>query len=75
MKTIATIIAAVLFVIGMALATGVEQNPSQGIYALVCMGVSCALFMYADRKKSARTNKRTIKVYDYKSGKAKDVAA
>ena len=76
MKTIATIIAAVLFVIGMALATGIEQNPQQGIYALVCMIAASALFMYADSKKSAKSHKRTsIKVYDYKSGRAKDVAA
>lgn len=76
MKTIAIIFAAVLFVIGMALSTGIEQNPQQGIYALVCMGIATYLFVYADSKKSARTNKRSsIKVYDYKSGKAKDYAA
>lgn len=76
MKTILTLIAAVLFVIGMAMATGIEQNPQQGIYALVCMIAASALFMYADRKKSVKSNNRTTqKVYDYKSGKAKEIAA
>lgn len=75
MKTISIIIAAVCFVLGMAMATGIEQNPVQAIYALVCMIAASALFMYADRKKSVKSNNRTQKVYDYKSGKAKEIAA
>ena len=74
MKTISIIIAAVLFSIGMALATGVEQNPIQALYALVCMGAASYLFVKADRKKSAKSNHTTQKVYDYQAGTFRDVA-
>ena len=75
MKTISIIIAAVLFTIGMALATGIEKSPVQAIYALILMGVASYLFVKADRKKSVKSNRTTQKVYDYKSGKAKEIAA
>ena len=59
MKTLSIIIAAVLFVLGFALSTGVEQNPQQGIYAILCMGASMALFVYADSTPSA-SEKREV---------------
>ena len=74
MKTISIIIAAVLFTIGMAMATGIEQNPVQAIYALVCMGAASFIFAKAD-KKSVKTNSRTTqKVYDYQAGTFRNVA-
>lgn len=74
MKTISIIIAAVLFSVGMALATGIEKNPVQAIYALVCMGAASFVFAKADRKKSVKSNRTTQKVYDYQTGTFRDVA-
>lgn len=71
MKTILILIASVLFTIGMALATGIEQNPVQTIPALILMGVASFIFAKAD-KKSVKSN-HTPKVYDYQAGTFRDV--
>ena len=76
MKNILSILAAVLFTIGMALATGVDQNPAQALYALVCMGAALVCIKGADAV-SSRTSekpKTTKKVYDYSTGAFRDVA-
>ena len=77
MKNILSIIAAVLFTIGMALATGVDQNPIQAIYALVCMGAACVCIKGADAVSSRTSDNKTRttkKVYDYQAGTVRDVA-
>lgn len=53
MKTILSILGAVLFVLGFAMATGVDQNPVQAIYALVLMGAALVCFRRADAIDSA----------------------
>lgn len=54
MKTIGGILMAIAF----CLASGVEQNPIQGIYALVLMGAAWAAFR-ADRE-TARSEKLKV---------------
>jgi hypothetical protein len=58
MKTTRTILVATfLFVVALALLTGVEVNPVQAIYALPMLCVSCYLFRRAERiaSRSERT--------------------
>lgn len=43
------ILGAILFACGFVMATGVENNPVQGLYALVLMGVSYVCFTRAER--------------------------
>ena len=76
MKNVLSICGAVLFCIGVAMATGVDYNPIQGVYALICMGAASVCFNRADaigkREKACRT---TIhKVYNYKRGSMEDAA-
>ena len=40
---------AILFALGFVMATGVENNPVQGLYALVLMGASYVCFARAER--------------------------
>lgn len=47
---LAAICGIVLFVAGFALATGVERNPLQAIPMLICLGIACLSFRYAERK-------------------------
>lgn len=44
MKKTLSIAGAVLFTLGFAMATGVDQNPIQAVYAVVCMGGACVCF-------------------------------
>jgi len=75
MKNILSILGAVCFMLGFAMATGVDQNPIQAIYALILMGAASFIFAKTDRKKSAKSNNRTTqKVYDYHTGTFCDVA-
>lgn len=55
MKTIGGILMAIAF----CLASGVDENPVQGIYALVLMGAAWAAFR-ADRR-AARSEERKMK--------------
>lgn len=55
MKTIG----AILLTIAFCLASGVEQNPIQGIYAIVLMGAAWAAFR-ADRE-TARSEELKVK--------------
>ncbi len=48
MKKTLSICGAVLFVLGFAMATGVDQNPIQAIGTLILMGAACYLFRRAD---------------------------
>lgn len=51
MKTTRTIlVATILFVVALALLTGVEVNPVQAIYALPMLCVSCVLFRRVERE-------------------------
>lgn len=76
MKTILILIAAVLFTIGMAMATGVDQNPIQAVYCVVLVAGALVCFRIADAKRSESDNKSqtTRKVYDYQLGTFRDVA-
>jgi hypothetical protein len=59
MKTTRTIlVATILFVVALALLTGVEVNPVQAIYALPMLCVSCYLFRRVERE-SERMNEKT----------------
>lgn len=50
-KTTRTIlVATILFVVALALLTGVEVNPVQAIYALPMLCVSCVLFRRVERE-------------------------
>ena len=76
MKKVLSILGAVCFMLGFAMATGIDQNPIQAVYALVCMGASLVCFRIADAKRNVSDNKTqtTQKVYDYQAGTIRDVA-
>lgn len=58
MKNLLSIFGAVLFVAGFALATGVDQNPVQAIYACLLLIGACVCFRAAD---ATRSEKRKVK--------------
>lgn len=75
MKTTLSILGAVCFVLGFAMATGVDQNPVQAVYCVVLMLGALVCFNRAEAI-SSRTSAKTPKqkVYDYKLGTFRDVA-
>lgn len=44
-RNLLPILGAIMFTLGLAMATGVELNPIQGIYAVVCMAAAVMCFM------------------------------
>ena len=71
MKSVLSISGAVLFVLGFAMITGVEQNPIQAVYALICMGAACVCFNRAER---LGKREKTGQVYNYQRRTYKDAA-
>lgn len=63
-RNIFAITGAILFCIGFGMATGVEQNPIQAIYALASIGAASWCFNRADRKQK-RGSKSIPKTADY----------
>lgn len=61
MKKFLSIIGVVCFVLGFAMATGVDANPVQAIYALLCMGAACVCFKGADAVSSRTSDKQEVK--------------
>ena len=53
------IVGAIMFTLGFAMATGVDQNPVQAIYALACMGIACVCFSVAGDKREAASENNT----------------
>lgn len=77
MKTILILIAAVLFTLGFAMATGVDQNPIQAVYCVVLMLGALVCFNRAEaigNRTSAKPQQPRQKVYDYQAGAFRDVA-
>ena len=76
MKNFLSILGAVCFVLGFAMATGVDQNPVQAIYCVVLMAGALVCIKSAERIASRSDNKpqTTRKVYDYQAGTFRDVA-
>lgn len=59
MKSIKYAIAgAILFVLGFAMATGVDVNPIQALYTLVLMGGSLLCFKTAERLEARESEKK-----------------
>lgn len=56
MKKTLSIAGAVLFTLGFAMATGVDQNPVQAVYAVVCMGGACVCFNRVERMEKQSAN-------------------
>ena len=57
----------ILFALGMLVATGIDVNPVQAIYALVLIGAAAMCFAYADGAESGRkseTKSINIKMED-----------
>lgn len=57
MKKALSILGAVCFTLGFAMATGVDQNPVQAVYCVVLMAGALVCFRIADAKQSASENK------------------
>lgn len=53
MKNFLTILGAVCFMLGFAMATGVDQNPVQAIYCVVLIAGALVCSRIADAKQSA----------------------
>lgn len=47
--------AAILFTCGFAMATGVDKNPMQAVWCIVCMAAAYVLMRYADRAETKET--------------------
>lgn len=54
MKKILSILGAVCFVLGFAMATGVDQNPVQAVYCVVLMAGALVCFKSAERSRAGR---------------------
>lgn len=65
MKNFPILAATILFVVALALLTGVEANPTQAIYAVPMLAVSCALFRRVERESIRRENEN-LKASHYK---------
>lgn len=77
MKKILSILGAVCICLGFAMATGVDQNPIQAVYALACMGAALVCIKSAERiaaRSDNKTHQTTQRVYDYQAGTFRDVA-
>lgn len=58
-KRISAVIGIVLAIVGLMMATGIDQNPVQALYSLVCVGAAVGCLLYAERAVSeASTNAR-----------------
>jgi hypothetical protein len=55
-----SIVGGLLFALGMLVATGIDMNPVQAIYALVLFGGSAVCFAYADAEESEHKNETSI---------------
>ena len=55
-----SIVGGLLFALGMLVATGIDMNPVQVIYALVLFGGSAVCFAYADAEESEHKNETSI---------------
>lgn len=78
MKKILSFLGAVCFVLGFAMATGVDQNPVQALYCVVLIAGALVCFKSAKgfaARSEKKTPQTTQKVYDYKSGRVKEIAA
>ena len=62
MKSFYLVLGAVAFCAGFALATGVDYNPVQAIYAVLLMGVSCVSLKRADAMQESESRKAERKV-------------
>ena len=60
MKKILSILGAVCFMLGFAMATGVDQNPIQALYCVVLMAGALVCFKSAERI-AARSEKGKVK--------------
>lgn len=63
-RNIFVIAGAILFCLGFCMATGVEQNPIQAVYALASIGAASWCFNRADRKQKRGSNS-IAKAADY----------
>lgn len=73
MKKILTILGAVCFTLGFAMATGVEQNPIQALYCVVLMAGALVCFKGAEHIAS-RSEKRKVKSEKFAAAHYQDAA-
>lgn len=64
------IIGAVLFVLGFAMATGVDQNPVQAIYAAVFIGGASICFNVHDKREKQVKNNETASMRSHNMDEA-----
>lgn len=71
MKKILLVAATTLLFVGMLLATGIDANPIQALYALGCAFAAVVCYIAAEKvgAKSHRSVRRP-QVYDYAAGRA-----
>lgn len=55
-----SIVGGILFALGMLVATGIDVNPVQAIYALLLLGGGAVCFAYADSAESEHKNETSI---------------
>lgn len=60
-KSFYLIFGAVTFTAGFCLATGVDQNPVQAVYAVMLMGVACVSFRRADAMEKQEREQEGVK--------------
>ena len=51
-----SIMGGILFALGMLVATGIDLNPIQAVYALLLLGGGAVCFAYADESESEHKN-------------------
>lgn len=54
------IVGGILFALGMLVATGIDLNPIQAIYALLLMGGGAVCFAYADTESEHKNETKSI---------------
>ena len=74
-KSFYLIFGAVTFTAGFALATGVDQNPVQAVYAVMLMGVSCVSFRRADAMEKQESEQEGAKSASINNAKEWEEAA
>lgn len=74
MKKFLSILGACLFCVGFVMATGVDQNPVQAIYALVCMSAALVCFKGADAVSSRTSDKQEAKSGKFTAAHYQDAA-
>lgn len=55
-----SIMGGILFALGLLVATGIELNPVQAVYALLLLGGGAVCFAYADAEESEHKNETSI---------------